>query len=664
MTKRKLDEDLDYLPDLRLDSHVVDFISLPDSDSFMSDLDPLENSNMSIDPNTQSSSSNTQSLSSSSSTQSSTHRNVRPRIDLNQQLLESTELGDLPTVQSMINLKADIETLNDDKNTPLHIASRFGHYKIVDYLISARANLNAMTCSDNLAIHITDSIATAQVLIDAGLSVNSPGYKGYTPLMQAIYCNNYKLVDFLLKMEANLLHADDDGNNSIHHACIAGNLSIAKLVLEPLILNVPGYNGNTPLICATINNHYSIAQYLIESKANLEVRNDIEYNALMCSIEHGNLFIAQLLIESGSDINIMYNGVTLLHLAVMHNQLDSIRFLLHMKMDINSESKKEDSPLHFATWYDKYKAGKLLIDLKADIECKDGSGRTPLHCAAQKNNVKFIELLINSGASINSRNHNNSLPIHVAAYNTAIDTVEYLLQQPGMHLEVKGFEGQTLLGRACVFSNCEMINFLLQRNANIDAKDDLGRTPLRLALENKRDDVASLLLSKGANIHILDNDSRVMVQFAYGSTLFKLLGHGAKLPFKDFGTFDLGNLLGYGPYLQCTKAIMLSRYEIFDQLVSRLDDVNVKDYFGMTLLMWAAVRGESKITKILLGKGVNALLENKNGETALMLAKGKCVKMIYNYLEPMRNAIMKELDYPEAVGTLIAEYIYGGRLGR
>ena len=42
---------------------------------------------------------------------------------------------------------------------------------------------------------------------------------------------------------------------------------------------------------------------------------------------------------------------------------------------------------------------------------------------------------------------------------------------------------------------------MLDRHANIDAKDRYGDTPLNLALKNRHDDTAELLVSKGANVN-------------------------------------------------------------------------------------------------------------------------------------------------------------------
>ena len=43
--------------------------------------------------------------------------------------------GQLERVRSLVEQGADKETVNNDGNTPLRIASREGHFEVVQYLV-------------------------------------------------------------------------------------------------------------------------------------------------------------------------------------------------------------------------------------------------------------------------------------------------------------------------------------------------------------------------------------------------------------------------------------------------------------------------------------------------------------------------------------------------
>ncbi len=58
---------------------------------------------------------------------------------------------------------------------------------------------------------------------------------------------------------------------------------------------------------------------------------------------------------------------------------------------------------------------------------------------------------------------------------------------------------------------------LIEERADIEAKDDEGRTPLHLAAEKGHEAVAQLLVDKHANIEAMDIDGRTPLHCAAGS---------------------------------------------------------------------------------------------------------------------------------------------------
>ncbi|WP_082429630.1 ankyrin repeat domain-containing protein [Pseudanabaena sp. 'Roaring Creek'] len=58
-------------------------------------------------------------------------------------------------------------------------------------------------------------------------------------------------------------------------------------------------------------------------------------------------------------------------------------------------------------------------------------------------------------------------------------------------------------------------------------------------------------------------------------------------------------------------------------LISQATDVNVRDEYGWTPLLWAAMNGHTEIVRILLVSGANPNTRNKYGWTPLMWASGQ-----------------------------------------
>ncbi len=58
------------------------------------------------------------------------------------QLQVATEAGNLKQVQAIKSQGLDMNSVNYDRNTPLHIASNLGHLEVVRYLLSIGVRVN------------------------------------------------------------------------------------------------------------------------------------------------------------------------------------------------------------------------------------------------------------------------------------------------------------------------------------------------------------------------------------------------------------------------------------------------------------------------------------------------------------------------------------------
>ena len=81
-----------------------------------------------------------------------------------------------------------------------------------------------------------------------------------------------------------------------------------------------------------------------------------------------------------------------------------------------------------------------------------------------------------------------------------IPIVQYLLEK-GANIEAKDFLGQTPLHSICESENrVQAMECLIDHGANIEAKNSNGRTPLHEAAYSDNVEGVNLLLSRGANV--------------------------------------------------------------------------------------------------------------------------------------------------------------------
>ena len=142
-------------------------------------------------------------------------------------------------------------------------------------------------------------------------------------------------------------------------------------------------------------------------------------------------------------------------------------------------------------------------------------GYTVLHDAVVEGPPKIVDYLLTHGAEVNVANEYGDTPLDEA---TAFDKTETiaLLQQAGA-TQGEGFRikaaptatgdhppANTLnaeLHTAAREGNTEEVERLLDRGVNIEAKDNMGWTPLLLAAQEGNTETVELLLDRGAKPH-------------------------------------------------------------------------------------------------------------------------------------------------------------------
>ncbi len=143
-------------------------------------------------------------------------------------------------------------------------------------------------------------------------------------------------------------------------------------------------------------------------------------------------------------------------------------------------------------------------------------------------------------------------------------------------------------------------NIAALRGTSIDVnlKDAVGRSPLRIAAEKGNINVVSFLIENGADVNVTDANGNTPLIFIINKT---------------------GNL------------------EITERLLEKGAAVNTQNGNGETALMYAAWRGHAKIVRLLLENRADATLKNRRDDTALTLAESQ------GYLEivEMLKAAMK-----------------------
>jgi len=167
-----------------------------------------------------------------------------------------------------------------------------------------------------------------------------------------------------------------------------------------------------------------------------------------------------------------------------------------------------DKPVHTAAIRGDLVAVQRLIAERKCMNEKGLFGRTPLHYATSSASPKgemVAFFLITFGAELTCDRLKMS-PLHYAAGSGQLHVVKLLV--PRLGANSKGAAGATPLHFAVRSrhgldkNRVAMVKFLLSEGADVNARDDNGKTPLHYAAECPMDDegeIISLLLKSGAD---------------------------------------------------------------------------------------------------------------------------------------------------------------------
>jgi ankyrin repeat protein len=207
-------------------------------------------------------------------------------------------LGDFDAVKMFLEQKTfPINSNRNGGKTPINLAARGGHLKIVELLLDRGA--------------IFDSL-----------------YYSQTALYQAVNFNRLEVVDLLMDRSADPNHAC-----AIYVATRKNYLEMVKRLIERGV-DINYQNNNfkrTPLHAAASLNLSKMAELLIENGAQVNTRcNCNSFTPLHYAAEKGSIEVAKILLANGAEIDarVGLGFVTPLFYASRENHLDMVNLLI------------------------------------------------------------------------------------------------------------------------------------------------------------------------------------------------------------------------------------------------------------------------------------------------------------------------------------------------
>jgi ankyrin repeat protein len=177
-----------------------------------------------------------------------------------------------------------------------------------------------------------------------------------------------------------------------------------------------------------------------------------------------------------------------------------VRALLDRGVDVNQAQVDGMTALHWAAYHDDLETAGLLVRTRADVKAANRYGVTPISLACTNGDAAMVGLLLDAGADPNTRLGGGETVLMTAARTGKLGPVKALLAR-GAEVDAKERRGQTALMWAAAEGHAEVVEALLRAGADFRTPLPSGFTPLFFAVREGRTEVARVLLKAGADVN-------------------------------------------------------------------------------------------------------------------------------------------------------------------
>jgi ankyrin repeat protein len=442
-------------------------------------------------------------------------------------LIDLVKAGNQPAAIALIDQHVNVNTPASDGTTALHWAAHNGDVELVDRLLGAGADAKAknqfgVTPMSEAAF--VGNTAIIEKLLKAGADPDSPSADGQTALMVVARTANVAAAKLLLdhgahvdarekqKEQTALMWASAESQPAMVRELIAHGADVnahshveewlAQISSEPRAQHL-SYGGFTPLLYATREGCLSCVQSLVDGGAKLNVPDPEGVTPLIVAITNAHFDTAKYLIDKGAMVDKWdWWGRSPLYCAVDMNTIPH-------GGRADGPSLDETTPLQIIQQLlDKGANPNLQLKLLPPFRSVGADrgvdqmltiGVTPLLRAAKALDAPAIKLLLAHGALVNLPNIRGTTPTMAAAGLGSVDAdtrgvyttpdVQQrslasldLLLAAGGEINAADGRGQTPLHGAAFWGWNDVVQYLVDHHANLNAVDLKGKTPIDSAM--------------------------------------------------------------------------------------------------------------------------------------------------------------------------------------
>jgi uncharacterized protein len=437
-------------------------------------------------------------------------------------VVDAVKKQDAAAVKVLLKKHADVNEPQADGATALHWAAHWDDVAIAKLLIGAGANVNAATHLGvmPLSLACTNGGATmVKVLLEAGADANATLPNGETVLMTCARTGNVDAVRSLLSHGADPQRAERErGQTALMWAAGQNHADVVRALLDKgadihartkktqPVQAVGGYGMGSPassysaILFAARNNATDALKVLLESGAPINDAASDGTSVLLTATHEGHWELAHLLLANGADPNLGEAGYTPLHwiagawetattgvfgakpaeyvrrAGLGTGKLELVNDLLAHGADPNARMTK--NPPHYGGG-----GGGSRVEMP---------GATPFLLAANAGDTPVMKALLAGHADPSLCTDDHTTALMTAAGYGRIPSLSHTTAAEGFaavklalalgnDINAANDSGETALHGAAYWGMDDVVQFLVDHGATLNAHNKAGSTPLQLA---------------------------------------------------------------------------------------------------------------------------------------------------------------------------------------
>ncbi|MGH9350350.1 MAG: ankyrin repeat domain-containing protein [Vicinamibacterales bacterium] len=310
--------------------------------------------------------------------------------------------------------------------------------------------------------------------------------------------------------------------------------------------------------------------------------------------------------------------------AAMQRDREAVRTLLTQGGDVNAAQGDGMTALHWAASHNDVELARMLIYAGANLRAATRiNGYTPLLMAAKGGHARIVKTLLESGADARAASVTGTSPLMLAAAAGSLESVSLLLDAGADPNATESTRGQTAIMFAAAYNRVSVISTLARREADVAAS------------------------SKVVDLHAFTEEDaeRRPVQ---GSAQRRPQVAGADRNFVY--TELIGHMGGFTPLLLAARDGHVEAATALLDAGAGVNQVSAGDRTSPLLV--ATINGHFDLARLLLDKGADPGLAAENGVTPLYAALNCQWAPKANYPQP-RAHLQQKRTYLDLMRALL-----------